>query len=107
MAQAQSPVQASPCAASALNRGSPMVSGGSGVTAMFGGGCGCGASSAPGLSDDMGASGNVSFSIDGRPAAGDFRKEGKMVLPKLEAPGQAGSAQPSAAIRGFEVWALK
>eukprot|EP00971_Amphidinium_carterae_P266013 5276742-Amphidinium_carterae.1 len=30
-----------------------------------------------------------------------------MVLPKLEAPGQAGSAQPSAAIRGFEVWALK
>eukprot|EP00971_Amphidinium_carterae_P152277 3018012-Amphidinium_carterae.1 len=83
--------------------------GGFGVSegvAMFG----HGAASATGLlTDDQTAfgAGNLSFFADGRQSAGEFRKEGKTQLPKLETSGQAGSAGPSAVIRGFEVWALK
>eukprot|EP00971_Amphidinium_carterae_P015177 299943-Amphidinium_carterae.2 len=54
--------------------------------------------------DDM--TGNVSFSADERHSAGDFRKESKTQLPKLDVSG-ATSAGPSAMIRGFEVWALR
>eukprot|EP00971_Amphidinium_carterae_P024258 478740-Amphidinium_carterae.2 len=79
-----------------------MASSGSAFTAGFGG---CGRS-AHGLSsaDDAAASGNVFFSADGRPTAGEFRKEGKMQLPKLEVLGPG--TGPSVVIRGFEVWAL-
>eukprot|EP00971_Amphidinium_carterae_P176183 3492301-Amphidinium_carterae.1 len=76
-------------------------------SAAFGGGGSGMAAFGHGASDDLAASGNVSFfaSADGRPTAGEFRKEGKMQLPKLETPGP-GTA-PSTVIRGFEVWALK
>eukprot|EP00971_Amphidinium_carterae_P118103 2339779-Amphidinium_carterae.5 len=54
--------------------------------------------------DEM--TGNVSFSADERNSAGDFRKESKTQLPKLDVSGAA-SAGPSAMSRGFEVWALR
>eukprot|EP00971_Amphidinium_carterae_P309225 6144841-Amphidinium_carterae.1 len=53
-----------------------------------------------------GMTGNVSFSADERHSTGDFRKESKTQLPKLDVSGTA-SAGPSAMIRGFEVWALR
>eukprot|EP00971_Amphidinium_carterae_P103949 2058585-Amphidinium_carterae.2 len=67
--------------------GSWAVSGVSEGIAMFGHGL----ASAP-----ASGAGNLSFSADGRQYAGEFRKEGKTQLPKLETSGQAGSSSPSA-----------
>eukprot|EP00971_Amphidinium_carterae_P317173 6305348-Amphidinium_carterae.1 len=86
-------------ACAGVPRGVSVLAAGLDVVAGFGYGRG-GAPS----TDEM--PGNVSFSADERASAGDFRKESKTQLPKLDVSG-AGSAGPSAMIRGFEVWALR